>query len=113
MPPGPLTECLVACRHLMGGENVLDRLRSVSPASAEVRWRHFGTQRSCNAGTRPCPDLTLRFDLAELAGYGYHNGPVFSAYHADVGQALARGGRYDGIGEDSAGSRRRRASTSV
>lgn len=44
------------------------------------------------------PDVRLRFDLAELVGYGYHNGPVFSAYHADQGAALARGGRYDGIG---------------
>jgi ATP phosphoribosyltransferase regulatory subunit len=45
-----------------------------------------------------CPNATLRFDLAELAGYGYHNGPVFSVYQANQGRALARGGRYDGIG---------------
>jgi ATP phosphoribosyltransferase regulatory subunit len=44
------------------------------------------------------PDIDLRFDLAELAGYGYHNGPVFTAYHAGRGSAVARGGRYDGIG---------------
>ena len=37
-------------------------------------------------------------DLSELAGYGYHNGPVFSAYRLDQGSAMARGGRYDGIG---------------
>ena len=40
----------------------------------------------------------MRYDLAELAGYGYHNGPVFSAYQAAQGRAIARGGRYDGIG---------------
>jgi ATP phosphoribosyltransferase regulatory subunit len=45
-----------------------------------------------------CPEAELRFDLSELAGYGYHNGPVFSAYQADQGSAVARGGRYDGIG---------------
>jgi ATP phosphoribosyltransferase regulatory subunit len=44
------------------------------------------------------PEVRLRFDLSELVGYGYHNGPVFSAYHGDLGQALARGGRYDGVG---------------
>jgi len=43
-------------------------------------------------------ELDLRFDLAELAGYGYHNGPVFTAYQAARGSAVARGGRYDGIG---------------
>jgi len=48
--------------------------------------------------------IELRFDLAELAGYGYHNGPVFTAYQAvrgsvrARGSAVARGGRYDGIG---------------
>lgn len=45
-----------------------------------------------------CPEVELRFDLAELAGYGYHNGPVFSAYQPGSGSAVARGGRYDGIG---------------
>lgn len=45
-----------------------------------------------------CPEAELRFDLSELAGYGYHNGPVFSAYQAEQGSAVARGGRYDGIG---------------
>ena len=42
--------------------------------------------------------IELRFDLAELAGYGYHTGPVFSAYTSDFGRALAKGGRYDRVG---------------
>ena len=39
---------------------------------------------------------SLRFDLAELHGYGYHNGPVYSVYHPKYGSALAQGGRYSG-----------------
>ena len=39
---------------------------------------------------------SLRFDLAELHGYGYHNGPVYSVYHPKFGSALAQGGRYNG-----------------
>ena len=39
---------------------------------------------------------SLRFDLAELHGYGYHNGPVYSVYHPKYGSALAQGGRYNG-----------------
>ena len=42
---------------------------------------------------------TVHFDLAELRGYQYHNGIVFAAYVADVGVEVARGGRYDGIGD--------------
>jgi ATP phosphoribosyltransferase regulatory subunit len=40
----------------------------------------------------------LNFDLAELSGYRYYTGVVFSAFVPGHGQAFARGGRYDGIG---------------
>ncbi len=42
--------------------------------------------------------LEWHFDLAELSGYGYHTGVVFSAFVAGYGQAIAQGGRYDEIG---------------
>ncbi len=45
------------------------------------------------------PGFKLHFDLAELSGYGYHTGIVFSAFVPGHGKALANGGRYDGIGE--------------
>jgi len=41
---------------------------------------------------------TLYFDLAELSGYHYYTGVVFSAFVPGYGRAVARGGRYDGIG---------------
>lgn len=41
----------------------------------------------------------LHFDLAELRGYHYHTGVVFAAYVPGQGQEIARGGRYDAIGE--------------
>jgi ATP phosphoribosyltransferase regulatory subunit len=40
----------------------------------------------------------LYFDLAELSGYRYYTGVVFSAFVPGHGRAVARGGRYDGIG---------------
>ena len=45
------------------------------------------------------PEVSVRIDISELSGYGYHNGPVFAVYHPEHGRALAQGGRYDGIGE--------------
>ena len=42
---------------------------------------------------------SLRIDVSELSGYGYHTGPVFAVYHPTAGSALAQGGRYDGVGE--------------
>lgn len=44
------------------------------------------------------PQVELFFDLAELRGYNYHTGVVFSAYTPGHGQAIAHGGRYDGVG---------------
>ncbi len=49
---------------------------------------------------------SLRFDLAELHGYGYHNGPVYSVYHPKFGSALAQGGRYNGALDDKDGNKR-------
>ncbi len=45
------------------------------------------------------PELTISFDLAELRGYHYHTGMVFSAFVPQVGKEIARGGRYDNIGQ--------------
>jgi ATP phosphoribosyltransferase regulatory subunit len=44
------------------------------------------------------PGAALHFDLGEMWGYQYYTGVSFAAYVAGRGQALARGGRYDGIG---------------
>ena len=40
----------------------------------------------------------VNFDLAELHGYHYKTGVVFAAFVPQLGQAIARGGRYDDIG---------------
>lgn len=44
------------------------------------------------------PGISLYFDLAELRGYHYHTGVVFSALVPSCGHAVAAGGRYDDIG---------------
>ena len=41
----------------------------------------------------------LHVDLADLRGYHYHNGPLFSAYTAGEPNAIGNGGRYDGVGK--------------
>jgi ATP phosphoribosyltransferase regulatory subunit len=45
------------------------------------------------------PSVTLNYDLAELHGYAYHTGIVFAAFVEGQGVELARGGRYDSVGE--------------
>ena len=45
------------------------------------------------------PTLNIIFDLAEIREYQYHTGIVFASYVDDVGEAIARGGRYNDIGK--------------
>ena len=45
------------------------------------------------------PDLPVHFDLAELRAYQYQTGLVFAAFVPGSGKEIARGGRYDHIGE--------------
>ena len=41
---------------------------------------------------------TLHIDLADLRGYHYQNGAIFSVFAAGAPVAIGNGGRYDGIG---------------
>lgn len=41
----------------------------------------------------------LHIDLADLRGYHYHNGAIFSVFTAGGPSAIGNGGRYDGIGK--------------
>ncbi len=41
----------------------------------------------------------LHIDLADLTGYHYHNGPIFSVFTAGEPNAIGNGGRYDGVGK--------------
>lgn len=45
------------------------------------------------------PGVRLHLDLGELRGYHYHTGCLFAAYSGDASEPIAKGGRYDHIGE--------------
>ena len=45
------------------------------------------------------PQTTIHCDLSELRGYSYHTGLVFAAFVEGQGREIARGGRYDDVGE--------------
>ncbi|TFW10594.1 ATP phosphoribosyltransferase regulatory subunit [Oxalobacteraceae bacterium OM1] len=44
-------------------------------------------------------DASVTVDLADLRGYHYHSGVMFAAYVPGLPNAVARGGRYDHVGE--------------
>lgn len=95
----PGAELVASLPALMGRREVLDEARrTLAGAPAEAGRAIDALEALADMVVARVPGVTLRFDIAELAGYGYHNGPVFSAFQAERGSALARGGRYDGIG---------------
>ena len=42
-------------------------------------------------------EVSLHVDYAQVGGYQYHTGVIFSAYGPGYGQPLAKGGRYDDV----------------
>jgi ATP phosphoribosyltransferase regulatory subunit len=88
-------EALCALPALYGDASVLALARQRLPQWPEI--------------TRALDDLAflasqvdgaeVTIDLADLRGYAYHSGVMFSVYVDGVPNALARGGRYDHVGQ--------------
>ncbi len=45
------------------------------------------------------PQVQTHIDLAEMRGYAYHTGIMYTVYKPGRGRSIAHGGRYDGIGK--------------
>ncbi|WDD94007.1 ATP phosphoribosyltransferase regulatory subunit [Burkholderia sp. FERM BP-3421] len=80
---------------LYGDASVLDDARRLLPALPEIT-RALDDLASLAAQVAGA-EVTI--DLADLRGYAYHSGPMFSAYVDGVPNAVARGGRYDHVGQ--------------
>lgn len=99
-PPSPCREWLLALATWHGGPEALDEAEArLAASSAGVREALAMLRRLINALRQQWPDLPIHIDLAELRGYHYHTGVLFSAYVPGQGQAVAQGGRYDEIGQ--------------
>ncbi|MEX2961879.1 ATP phosphoribosyltransferase regulatory subunit [Microbulbifer sp. TYP-18] len=84
---------------LAGSEDCLARARDLfSDAPADLRGALEDLRRTASHLARRYPAVELFFDLSEVRGYDYETGLVFAAYTPGYGQALANGGRYNGIG---------------
>ncbi len=94
----PLRDMLIALVDLNGDASMLEvarrRLSSAAPSVRQALEELGSIARFVQAQA-----VHFHFDLADLRGYHYHTGVMFAAYIPGHGQALARGGRYDAIGE--------------
>ncbi len=93
-----LTDKFLALVKLHGDEIILENAKEIFQEK-EILRALDDLQAIAKHLKNSYPDINLFFDLAELRGLNYHTGLVFSAYIEGHGQAIAQGGRYDGIGK--------------
>ncbi len=92
--PGDLGESLCRLPELYGGPEVITAARGILPDLPGIS-RALSELEQLSTIDR---EIDLLVDLADLRGYGYHNGAMFAAYAGGQAQAIAQGGRYDGAG---------------
>jgi ATP phosphoribosyltransferase regulatory subunit len=85
---------LLALVDLYGDISVLDRAAErlpdhpeITQALTQLRWL-----------AEQIPGVAVSFDLGDSRGYAYYSGMRFAIYAKGASDALARGGRYDGVG---------------
>ena len=95
-----LRKSLCDLTRLSGDEEVLERAKTVFANASDAVKSELAELVAIAEGVKSRrPDTKLGFDLCELRGYAYHTGIVFAAYTPGYGRAVAKGGRYDDIGE--------------
>ena len=83
-----------------GADNVIERARRVLPQQPRIQQALDRLQAVANSAMfNEHPQCGLTVDFADLRGYRYHNGVMFSIYCEGLPNAVVRGGRYDGAGE--------------
>lgn len=96
----PVRDALQRLALLNGTGEILDEARSILQGTDAAVLRALDELGDIAGEVRRrWPDMPLHFDLAELRGYGYQTGVVFAAFTPGCGEEIARGGRYDQVGE--------------
>lgn len=88
-----LTELNGPCAQVLAGaKESLPKHQLIDEALAQLE--------NLAAATDALPgNVELSIDLADLRGYQYHSGVMFAAYVDQFPQPIARGGRYDHVGQ--------------
>jgi ATP phosphoribosyltransferase regulatory subunit len=84
---------------LNGGVDVLARARNSFGDKLGISDALEALEQVLAAVQEGHPNVRLYIDLAELRGFRYHTGLVFAAYLDGMGAAVAKGGRYDNVGD--------------
>lgn len=102
--PAPIQAGLCALVNLYGGAEVIEAARRALPLHPLVQAALDDLAWLSSHLLAAHPEVSVGFDLADLAGYAYYTGTRFALYGQGDGvraspDALVRGGRYDHVGE--------------
>ncbi len=101
--PAQLAQALLALTELNGPcAEVLAKAKKVLPKHTAIDQALADLERiitAVNANNKISGGLELSIDLADLRGYQYHSGVMFASYVDGLPQPIARGGRYDQVGQ--------------
>jgi ATP phosphoribosyltransferase regulatory subunit len=97
--PESLATKIAALPSLCGSSAVISDALELFTDSPEIEVRLKHLEELQAAIKRRFENIDIYFDLSELRGYAYHTGIVFAAYIEGETQCVAKGGRYDDVGE--------------
>jgi ATP phosphoribosyltransferase regulatory subunit len=96
--PGAWRDALTALPALYGpAQDVLAEASAKLPDTPAIR-NALSSLSALARSAEPHVEA-LHIDLADLTGYHYQNGAIFSVFTAGEPSAIGNGGRYDGIGK--------------
>jgi ATP phosphoribosyltransferase regulatory subunit len=90
---------LLALPHLYGDVDVLARAREALPALPGITRALAELASLAELAASSIGRAQVAIDLADLRGYQYESGAMFALYVPGLPNAVARGGRYDHVGE--------------
>jgi ATP phosphoribosyltransferase regulatory subunit len=98
--PAKSAEALMALTELNGPcAQVLVKAKKALPKHKLIDGALAQLEMLISATAALSTDVELSIDLADLRGYQYHSGVMFAAYVDKLPQPIARGGRYDHVGQ--------------
>ena len=98
--PAKTAQALMALTELNGPcAEVLVKAKKALPKHASIDQALNDLERLVAASANLSNGLELSIDLSDLRGYQYHSGVMFAAYVEKLPQPIARGGRYDHVGQ--------------
>lgn len=80
-------------------QNVLDNAKSLLAGLSDTLDAALERLQAVVSHITATQTINIHLDLADIRGYHYHTGVIFGCYSSPL-QLIAKGGRYDGIGEE-------------